>query len=68
MKRIKNTIVCKAIASLLIVSMLLTGIVIPSVKADASNGNIAADATISAENYTWASAASWLVRRGLTIE
>ena len=58
MKRIKNTIVYKAIAILLVVSMLLTGVVIPSAKAEASDdsttsANIAPEATISAENHAY---------------
>ena len=58
MNRIKNTIVYKAIAILLVVSMLLTGVVIPSAKAEASDdsttsANIAPEATISAENHAW---------------
>lgn len=60
MNRIKNTIVYKAIAILLVVSMLLTGVVIPSAKAEASDDsttsiNIATDATttISADYDSW---------------
>ena len=58
MKRIKNTIVYKAIAILLVVSMLLTGVVIPSAKAEASDdsttsANIAPEATFSVESYGW---------------